>query len=317
MEFGKIEAVSVKAVWPGEATDFTPWLSQNIAVLSEKLGMELVVEGTEHSVGDFSADIVARDLSTKDLVVIENQYGSTDHRHLGQLLTYSSGLNADAVVWIAESVRPEHKAAIDFLNQNLKEGLKLYALEVSLIRIDGSKPAYLFNVVCRPQEDAAAPIPPESSEIKQRYRVFFQTLIDDLRNLHQFTNARAGQPQNWYAFTSENSRVFTYGATFAQRGRVKAEVYIDCGDKATNEAIFDVLLADRGVIDAAFGEPLAWERLDTRRGCRIALYRDGDIDVPTEELESIKKWLIAHLLKFKAVFPQRLISAYERVCATQ
>src|SRR5437868_9331741 len=130
MEFGKISAVSIRDVWPSEAADFTPWLAANLDLLSEKLGMELVNEATEVPAGDFSADIIAEDISTNRKVVIENQYGSTDHKHLGQVITYSSALGASVVVWIAEKIRPEHKAALDFLNFNLKATLQLYALEV-------------------------------------------------------------------------------------------------------------------------------------------------------------------------------------------
>ncbi len=101
MELGTMQNVTLKALWPGEAAHFTPWLAQNLEILGSKLGMDLELVSTEVSAGDFSADIVARDLSTNMLVVIENQFGSTDHRHLGQLITYASVLDAGAVVWIS------------------------------------------------------------------------------------------------------------------------------------------------------------------------------------------------------------------------
>lgn len=310
MEFGSIRTVPIRDIWPGEATDFTPWLSQNLDRIADKLGMELTLEGTESSAGDFSADIVARDLSTNRLVVIENQFGSTDHRHLGQILTYASVLGAQAVVWIAESIRAEHKATINFLNQNLKESLQLYAIEVSIIRIDDSRPAYAFNLVCMPAEADNQIKTQEASELKQKYRAFFQALIDDLRTQHQFTNARLGQPQGWYTFSSENSRVFVYSASFAQGGRVRAEVYIDCHNKARNEAIFDLLYAQKERIETAYGAELSWERLDNKRACRVAIYRDGDIDATSETLDDIKRWTIDQLLKFKWVFPPMILSAY-------
>ena len=86
-QLGVMSKVELRDIWPGEATHFTPWLAKNLDHLGKSLDMDLQLEATEVAAGDFSADIVARDLSTNRLVIIENQYGITDHRHLGQLLT--------------------------------------------------------------------------------------------------------------------------------------------------------------------------------------------------------------------------------------
>lgn len=313
MDLGKIIELPLRAVWEGEATHFTPWMAENLEVLSEKLGMELELEGREAAVGDFSADIVASDVATNRRVVIENQYGGTDHRHLGQILTYSSNLGANVVVWIAETVRPEHKAAIDFLNLNLKESLQIYAVEAKLIRIDDSKPAFSLNLVCLPAEanTPAAVASAEVSETREKYRVYYQSLIDTLRERHRFTNARVGQPQNWYTFSSDNSRVYKYSTTLAQGGRVRVEVYIDTQDKALNKAIFDALSQERQHVEHAYGEPLEWERLDARRACRVAIYRDGDIEADSDNLEAIKEWVIVNLLRMREVFPAFLNRAVE------
>jgi Domain of unknown function (DUF4268) len=305
MELGVIQNVTLKQLWPGEATHFTPWLAKNLQVLGETLGMDLEIEATEVAAGDFSADIVARDLSTNNRVIIENQYGATDHRHLGQLITYASSLSARAVVWVSESIRPEHRSAMDFLNQHLNEGLSFYGVEASAIRIDDSRPAFVLNIVSMPSEASQLPTP-EPSETKQRYRSYFQELIDELREKYRFTNAKVGQPQNWYTFASDNSKVFHYSTTFAQGERVRVEIYIDCGDKDKNEEIFDCLKQHEVEIRAAVGTDLSWERLDTRRACRIAVYRDGSIDAISETLADIRNWTITNLLKFREVFPERI-----------
>lgn len=315
LELGVVNSVPLKDLWSGEATHFTPWLSQNLDILAQKLGMDLELETTEASAGEFAADIIARDLSTNHLVVIENQFGNTDHRHLGQLITYSSVLGAGVVVWIAETIRAEHKSAIDFLNQNLKESLRLYALEASVMRIDNSKPAFVLNIISQPTEptvgarDAGQTI----SETRERYRAFFQTLIDELRTKHHFTNARAGQPQNWYSFASDNSRIYKYGASFASGDRVRAEIYFDCGDKAKNEQLFDCLRSQEKAIESDFGSVLSWERLDERRACRVAAYHDGSIDADSEQLAEIREWAINCLLKFKSVFPSRIEQCLSKI----
>ncbi|MBH5372152.1 DUF4268 domain-containing protein [Bradyrhizobium glycinis] len=318
LELGTVKAVPLRELWSGEATHFTPWLSQNLGILAEKLGMDLELEMIEAAAGDFAADIIARDLSTNRRVVIENQFGNTDHRHLGQLITYASVLDAGAVVWIPETIRSEHKSAIDFLNQNLKESLRLYAIEASAIRIDQSKPAFVLNVISQPTEPAirADERGETISETREKYRAYFQSLIDELRTKYSFTNARVGQPQNWYFFASENSRIYKYGMSFAIGGRVRAEIYLDCGEKAKNELLFDCLHQQAFAIHQEFGSELTWERLDERRGCRIVSYHDGSIDADTEQLVQIKDWAIASLLKLKSIFPKRIEQCLSKISAS-
>ena len=85
-----IDRIDLRDVWPNEAADFTPWLEENISVLGGALGMDLEVQAREAPVGAYQVDLLASDGSGRT-VVIENQLGSTDHNHLGQLLTYMAG----------------------------------------------------------------------------------------------------------------------------------------------------------------------------------------------------------------------------------
>lgn len=312
-DLGTISNVPIQQVWPKEASDFTPWLAKNLSYLAEKLGMELSLETTEAPVGDFSVDIVARDLATGRRVVIENQFWQTDHKHLGQLITYAAGQGASTVVWVAESIRPEHRVAIDLLNRGMKSVLRFFALEMRVIQIDNSRPAFTFDLICEPEEDdalSASSPAGATSERGQKYLSFFQGLIDDLNSRH-FTKARKAQPQNWYTFSSENSEVFTYAISFAQHRRVRAEVYIDCGDAGLNKKVFDQLFAEKKDIESAMGTELTWERLDAKRACRVAIYRAGRIDASSEELEEIKQWGITWLEQFKKVLPGKINFIWE------
>ena len=86
----------LRDAWQDEATDFTPWLFDNIDYLSEALGLELEATDSEVVVDNFSADIIATDACTGDRILIENRLEGSDHRHLGQILTYLAGIDASA-----------------------------------------------------------------------------------------------------------------------------------------------------------------------------------------------------------------------------
>lgn len=107
-----------------EAHDFTPWLAENLDLLCAPLGLdEFELVSTEWKVESFSLDILAKgsDADGDVTVVIENQYGDTNHGHLGQLITYAAGAAAQGgrvlAVWLTEEVRPAHLAAVEFLNR--------------------------------------------------------------------------------------------------------------------------------------------------------------------------------------------------------
>ena len=131
---GRLKSVALRDAWLGEATDFTPWLAQpdNMALLSEAIGIELEVDSQETNVGPFRADILCRDTINGHYVLIENQLERTDHTHLGQLLTYAAGLEAVTIVWIASRFTDEHRAALDWLNNATTSGFNFFGLEIEL-----------------------------------------------------------------------------------------------------------------------------------------------------------------------------------------
>lgn len=61
-ELGEIERIcSLRTIWPREEQDFSKRLAQeeNLALLSEAIGIDIVLEESESSVGGFSVDIFA------------------------------------------------------------------------------------------------------------------------------------------------------------------------------------------------------------------------------------------------------------------
>ena len=303
MEFGKLTKLNPKDIWLREAGEFTPWLAESIDALGEVLGMELELIKREAATGDFSLDLLAKDLGTDHTVIIENQLTQTDHDHLGKLLTYASGFNAAVVVWVAEKIRDEHKQALEWLNQRTDEDTLFFGVAIEVIQIDDSRPAYIFKPIVAPSEWQKSRKRQASASTTARgeaYRKYFQELIDELREEHQFTNAKVGQPTNWYAFSSGVTGV-TLSAVFGQGNKVRTEFNIDFGEGEKNRALFDWLHNHKDEIQAPeeFKKELTWDPLDEARVSRISVYTDGSIDSSEEELARIKSWHIDNLISLK------------------
>lgn len=316
IELGKLEHLDPRKIWINEATDFTPWLADHIELLGEALGLDLQLEQREAAVGDFSCDILAREVGANRPVIIENQLERTDHGHLGQLLTYAGGLDAAIVVWISPEIRDEHRKALDWLNRHTDEEIDFFGVVVEAIQIDESKPAVQFRPVAVPNSFGKRPPPasvPEQGLIRQ---AFFQGLIDELREKHKFTNSKIGSMQSWHSFSSGNPGI-TYIIAFARVG-LSAEAYIDTRNTARNKAIFDWLLNSKEEIESEMQATLVWERLDNRQSSRIRAVLPNVSSADTAaRADELRKWSIDHLLKLKKVFGPRLPGALAASASTE
>ena len=309
---GKLEQVDPRLLWTSEPAHFTPWLASNLPTLGEALGLELELVKAEASVGPFACDVEARDINTGRKVIIENQLEPTDHTHLGQLLTYAAGLDATVIVWISPQVREQHRQAIDFLNRHTAEGLDFFAVGLEVVKIGTSLPAVVFRLVASPnawaKTVAASNQPTVTSSRMLEYQQFYQGVIDELRTVHHFTNAKAGQPLSWYSFTS-GTKGFLYSTSFTAKGQLRAELYIDVGDER-NKLIYDYFEKMKAQLEQSMGERLSWERLDNRRASRISVVRqDTTIEDVASRGPEIQKWVIDRLLLIKKVFGPHLKSA--------
>ena len=147
---GALEAVDLRDAWKDEARDFTPWLAKNLDRLASELGVELEQEQIEVPVGRYRADILARTRTDDSRVVIENQLEEANLQHLGQVLTYLAGLDAQIVVWIARGFDEAQLSAIRWLNEHTVDPYAFFAVRVRVMRIGDSPLAPVFDILERP-----------------------------------------------------------------------------------------------------------------------------------------------------------------------
>jgi hypothetical protein len=307
VDLGQIKKVTAAELWKHEEKEFTPWLAaeDNIGRLADALGLELQVEGIEVPVGPFSADILAKDASD-NFIVIENQFGKTDHDHLGKILTYAATLNATAVVWIAERFTDEHHKAMEWLNEHTSEDLALYAVEIELLQIDTSKPALRFNVLSQPTEitrqamaiKSAGPI----TAAKKLQLEFWTMFRDRLLKQKVVSSAQTPQPRYWFNVSLGYSNILLSCIANTSQGRIGVRVYIR--NKVADLAL-PQLEAMRTEIEAEIGEPLKWNPNPDNLDKTIVLDRPADLDDHSQWNEYIS-WLVERVDKFKKVFGPRV-----------
>ena len=148
--FTRLSDAELRDAWADEAKDFTPWLFDNIDYLGDALGLELEATDIEAAVESYSADILATDVRTGERVLVENQLEASDHKHLGQIMTYLAGIEAKSVVWVARDFHEAHRSAIRWLNEHTDEDFAFFAIRLRVVQIGKSPFAPVFEIVEQP-----------------------------------------------------------------------------------------------------------------------------------------------------------------------
>ncbi len=317
MKLGRIQTVDIRAIWRNEATDFTPWLAdaENLNLLGEALHLgDLTLQSTERGVGDFSADIVALDEGGTE-VLIENQLEATDHRHLGQVLTYLAGLQREeaSIVWMSTRFREEHRAAIDWLNAHTSSGFDFFGVEIEVIRIGDSPPAPRFNVVAMPNDWAKqarqaarrATSDAPQTETESLYQEYWLAL----RDVYAASGDRGRFPKAWarmYLPMKIGRSGFQLAPVLLRTEKqIRLELYMHQKNMPPKQAYMG-MVAQQQEIESAYGGRLYWQELPASRASRIAIYlRNADItdrsDWPRQH-----HWIIDQLSRFRTIFTERV-----------
>ena len=162
--------------------------------------------------GPFRADILCLDTSNDSWVLVENQLERTDHTHLGQLMTYASGLKAVTIVWVAKKFTEEHRSSLDWLNEITDDTFNFFGLEIELWKIGGSHVAPKFNVVSKPNNWSRSVVAASKSVKLSENRLlqleFWTEFGNYLESKSKELNLRKPQPQNWMSLAVGRSGMY-------------------------------------------------------------------------------------------------------------
>jgi len=300
----RLKRVPLREVWKHEALDFTRWLEQNIDVLNEVLDISLSSAEREQAAGAFSVDILAEDEAGIP-VVIENQLESSDHSHLGKLITYLTALEARTAVWIVAEPRAEHVRAISWLNES--STADFYLVKVEAVSIAGSPPAPLLTLIVGPAEGEGGTSKREFSERYEIRRRFWTQLLEKAKERTALHSGISAGHHGWIG-TGAGRFGLAYNYVIRQHD-AHVELYIDRGKGAEeeNDKIYDSLGYSQKIIDQAVGEGLSWERLEGKRASRIAKRLDlGGYRDEEDKWPEIQDAMIDAMIRLEAALQPHL-----------
>lgn len=301
---GRLSVVPPRDVWPHEAHDFTPWLLSNVDVLSDLLGMDLVLEAAEHPVGGFSLDLIGKDQTTNATVIVENQLEQSDHTHLGQILTYAAGTDPTTIVWVATSFRPEHRAAIDWLNERTDEDTRFFGVVIEVVRIGDSAPAPAFKLVAQPNDwgkHVKAAATAQSGELSEKARLYWDFWSEFreavLAEYPAWTRSAGSTKSSWFGMSAGVANVnwiFTF-----QGNRVGVQLEFVHADPTVNVRRLESLERRREVLEAAYGADISWEPCEGRKLTRIGVYGAPADVADSEQWGTWIRWFISTGLRLR------------------
>ena len=298
---GKIERIEdLRTIWQHEARDFTKWLAQdeNLALLSDTIGIDIALEERESAVGDFSVDLYATEEGSGRKIIIENQLEDTNHDHLGKIITHASGKGAEVIVWIVKHARDEHKQAIEWLNQHTDENVGFFLFVIELWRINDSLPAPKFNIIEKPNDWAKTMKVVDSLSTHQKMQLdFWQSFADYAFKRDDFKKTfsrRKAQPQHWYD-VSLGSSIYHIAFTInSQKKKIGAEIYIH-----DHKDTYEQFKSHASEIEQELGVEVIWR--EANKDCRILVLNDGDVKKGTAAWEEYFNWFCEMGIKLRKI----------------
>ena len=270
VKIGKLTEVDVRDLWKHEQYDFSNWLAkeENIKLLDDEIGLTLMDINKEVYIGSYRCDLVAKDETTGQIVIIENQLEATNHDHLGKIITYAAGLDAKTIIWIVKEAREEHKAAIEWLNNNSSEEIGFFLIELHAYKINDSLPAPMFKVVEKPNNFTKTSKQNYSDKELNRSQnerlMFWEEFNTVIVAKGKPFSVRKPTTDHWYDVAIGTSEAHLAINLVNKENKIVLELYI-----LDNKKLFNHLYEDKEKIENTLQMNFSWERLDGKKASRI------------------------------------------------
>lgn len=299
---GRLKEVDIRELWAHEQYNFSNWLAkeENIDLLNDTVGLTLTDIDKEVYVGYYRCDLVAVDETTGVKIIIENQLDTTDHDHLGKVITYASGLDANVIIWIVKEAREEHKSAIEWLNNNMAKEISFFLLEIKAYKIGDSLPAPMFKVVEKPNDFIKSNKSTKDGDMSkaQAERLnFWMEFNRVITESGRPFNVRKATTDHWYDVAIGTSEAHISITLVNKDGSIGVELYV-----RDNKDLFDHIFEHKDEIESKLGFSMHWERLDDKKASRIKSYIPGLNFNKQGNYSELMNQVIERVVKIRDVF---------------
>jgi len=299
----RLQKVDLRDVWEHEAINFTNWLAQqeNLDLLSEEIGVDIKLTKIEANIGNFKVDILAEEESSGRKIIIENQLEDTNHDHLGKIITYASGYDAEIIIWVVRDVREEHQRAIEWLNEHTDEKTLFFLIKIELWQIEDSNPAPKFEIMVSPNEwakafKASSAGSDELTDTKLQQLDFWTKFKDYVKNRDPQANfGHSPRAQHWFNISIGCSDAYVSLTVDTRKNLLGCEIHIN-----RNKDLFHFLQERKEEIKKEIGEPV--EFIDAPIASRIKIKKEIPSIFSTNEAQNNFSWLYEKTILFQKVF---------------
>ena len=300
---GTMRRVKPKDVWSNGEEGFTSWLTyeEGIGSLGEAVGLNLDWAELEVSAGQYRADIVCiddSDVNHPRKVIVENQIRSSNHDHLGKLVTYGAVLEADVCIWVATRFTKEHLHAVDELNYPSSRLVDYYCVKLSVFRINDSLVEVHFDVLVGPEGVAAQP----SND--GPVRELFWNLLDEELAKRGMSNTIPGTNLSYRRFDIGFPGVSISLDRDGDSNRVGLRIYPKHAGARTGAGLYQRLIKARSAINREIGEPVTWQR-PSRHWSSVEVSAESHLH-DESKWEGEADWMIKRIEKLRNVLLPRL-----------
>lgn len=248
---------------------------------------------------------MGKDETSGITVIIENQLEATDHDHLGKIITYASGLDAKVVVWVVKEAKEEHRAAIEWLNNNTNKDINFFLIEIHAYKIGNSDPAPKFEVIEKPNDFVKrSKVKLDDGELNKSQGerlLFWEQFNQILVERGKPFNVRKATTDHWYDVAVGTSEAHIAIDLVNKDGNIVVELYIN-----DNKDLFDSLVGKKDEIEDNLGFTMTWDRLDGKKASRIKHYITGLNFDDHSNYDELMNHVIDVAVKMRDVFKKYL-----------